>query len=225
MRPLLAEFLGTFCLVFAGCGAVVVNEVTGGAVGLVGIALTFGVIVMAVIYALGDVSGAHINPAATFSFFLAGKFPASRILPYVLVQCAGAIVAAFLLKFLHPESVDLGQTVPRDTVMQSFVMEIVLTAVLMFIVLRVATGSKEQGLMAGIAIGGVILTEVFCGGPISGASMNPARSLGPAIAAMNFGPLWIYLTAPLIGAAIGVACHRLLTAAPIVPESSSTEDD
>ncbi len=207
LRACLAEGIGTFILVFAGTGAIVVNDVTGGTITHVGIALTFGLVVMAMIYTLGDVSGCHINPAATISFWLARKFPGRLVFPYIASQAAGAILASLLLRFLftHPT---LGATLPSGSVLQSFVLEVLLTAVLMFVALSVATGAQEKGIMAGAAIGGVVALEAMFAGRICGASMNPARSLGPALVSGNIGALWIYLAAPLLGSLIAVGWCR-----------------
>jgi aquaporin Z len=218
-RKCFAEFIGTFILVFAGAGAIVINKVSGGTVTHPGVALTFGLVVMAMIYALGNVSGAHLNPAVTAGFCLAGRFPGRCVPPYVASQIAGAVLASLLLRFLFGATAHLGATLPAGSVMQSIVLEIVLTAVLMFVILCVATGSKEQGLMAGIAIGGVVGLEAMFAGPICGASMNPARSIGPALAAGHLHSLWIYVAAPLLGAVVAVACWR----AVLPPPMPSTE--
>ena len=206
-KKLVAEFLGTFCLVFAGTGAIVIDTVSGGAVSHVGVALTFGLIVLAMIYTIGDISGAHINPAVTIGFFVARRFEARNVLPYVMSQCAGALLASVALRFLFPQSATLGATVPADSAMQSFVLEMILTALLMFVILSVSTGAREKGITAGIAVGAVIGLEALFAGPISGASMNPARSLAPAVISGNTQMVWIYLVAPVLGALLAVpAC-------------------
>ncbi len=207
-RRLAAEFIGTFALVFAGTGAIVINDVSGGAVTHVGVALTFGLIVLAMIYTVGDVSGAHLNPAVTFGFFAARRLPAGQVLPYVASQCAGALAASLLLRLLFSAHATLGSTTPAGGPAQSFVLEIVLTAILMFVILAVSSGASEKGITAGIAVGSVIGLEALFVGPISGASMNPARSFAPALVSLNFVSLWIYLTAPVLGAALGVAACR-----------------
>ena len=207
-RKLLAEALGTFTLVFTGAGAIVINDVSGGAVTHVGVAATFGLIVMAMIYALGEISGAHLNPAVTIGFWVARRAPGSLVGPYILAQLVGALLASLLLRVLFTAHPTLGATLPVGPWHVSFILEVVLTAILMFTILCVATGSKEQGLMAGIAIGAVVGLEAMFAGPICGASMNPARSLGPAIASGRLAEVWIYIAAPILGALVGVVCWR-----------------
>jgi aquaporin Z len=203
-----AEVLGTFCLVFSGTGAIVINDVSGGTVSHVGVALTFGLVVMAMIYAIGDVSGAHLNPAVTLGFWLSRRFPGRAVIPYLISQVLGAFLASGLLRTMFLSHATLGATRPAGSAWQSFVLELVLTAMLMFVILAVSSGSKEKGLMAGISVGGVIGLEALFAGPICGASMNPVRSLAPAVVSGNLADLWIYMTAPLFGAAIGVVCCR-----------------
>ena len=210
MKKYIAESVGTFGLVFCGAGAVTIDEITGGAVTHVGIAITFGLIIMTMIYALGDISGAHFNPAVTLGFAISKSFPWKEVLPYFLSQCAGAFIASLILKLLFPAAVLLGTTLPAGSDLQSFVLEIILTFFLVFVILRVATGTKEQGMFAGLAIGGTILLDAMFGGPVSGASMNPARSLAPAIVSGNCEHLWIYLTAPFIGALIAAFIYVVL---------------
>ncbi len=207
-RQLAAEAFGTFALVFAGTGAIVVNAASGGAITHVGIALTFGLIVLAMIYALGDVSGCHLNPAVTLGFYAARRLEGRVVLPYILAQCAGAVVASVVLRALFPASGTLGATEPAGAPLQSFVMEFLLTLILMFVILGVSSGSKEKGLLAGVAVGAVITFEALFAGPVSGASMNPARSLAPALVGMRLENAWIYVVAPIAGALAGVALHR-----------------
>jgi aquaporin Z len=207
-KKFIAEFVGTFALVFAGTGAIVIDEVSGGAVTHVGIALTFGLIVLAMVYTLGDISGAHINPAVTISFFVARRFPGRNVLPYVISQCAGAIGASAVLRLLFPQNAMLGATIPAGSSLQSFVLEFILSALLMFVILGVSTGAREKGITAGIVVGSVIALEAMFAGPICGASMNPARSLGPALVSLHLQSLWIYLLAPTVGASIGVIACR-----------------
>jgi aquaporin NIP len=214
MRKYAAEVLGTFALVFAGTGAIVVNDTQGGVVSHVGVALTFGLVVLAMIYAVGDVSGAHLNPAVTLGFFLARRFEGRLVLPYVLSQCVGALLASGLLRLLFPWHATLGATVPAGPAVQSFVLEAVLTCLLMFVILSVSTGAKEKGLMAGVAIGSVIALEALFAGPVCGASMNPARSLAPALVALHLEYLWVYLLAPVVGAAAAVLACRCVRERP-----------
>jgi aquaporin NIP len=204
MRALVAELFGTFILVFAGTGAIVTNHASGGAVTHVGIALTFGLVVLALVYALGDISGAHLNPAVTLGFVLARRFEVRRIPGYVLSQLAGAVLASALLRVLFPGSPTLGATQPLGPELRSFLLEVVLTLFLMFVILAVSTGAKEKGLMAGVAVGAVIGLEALFAGPICGASMNPARSLAPALVSGQLESVWIYLSAPLLGAALAI---------------------
>ncbi len=199
MRRYVAELLGTYALVFAGTGAIIVNEQTG-ALGHFGVAATFGLIVLAMIYAFGDVSGAHLNPAVTLGFVVAKRFPAAQALPYIAAQLGGAVLASLTLRFLFPDSSTLGATVPAGSAMQSFVLEAILTFFLMLVILQVAHGSKEVGIMAGIAIGAVVGLEALFAGPVCGASMNPARSIAPAVVSGELRSLWLYIVAPLMGA-------------------------
>src|SRR5580704_2122372 len=208
LKPLLAEFIGTFALVFAGTGAIVINDASGGAITHVGIALTFGLVVLAMVYAVGDISGAHLNPAVTSGFWLSGRFPFSQAVLFVPVQCLGAFVASGTLRFLFPAHPTLGATLPSGTALQSFILEFILTFLLMFVILNVSTGAKEKGITAGIAVGAMIGLEAMFAGPICGASMNPARSLAPAIVSGHLEALWVYLTAPFAGAALAVFACR-----------------
>ncbi len=210
MKRYLAEFFGTFSLVFAGTGAIVIDQVSGGAVTHVGVGLTFGLVVLAMIYAVGDVSGAHLNPAVTLGFCAAGRLSAAEVAPYVASQSAGALLASVVLRLLFPANKTLGGTFPAGAASQSFVLELLLTLILMFVILSVSTGAKERGITAAIAIGGVIAMEALFAGPICGASMNPARSLGPALVSGRLGSLWIYLLAPVAGALLGVLACRCI---------------
>lgn len=213
-RRLCAEAFGTFCLVFAGTGAVVVNEVTGGGVTHVGVALTFGLVVMALVYVLGKPSGCHINPAVTLGLCAAGRFSRTLVVPYVFSQCAGAFLASGSLRVLFPESRALGATIPTGGDFQSFVLEFALTLILMFVILSMSRGGSEEKLLAGVAIGGVIGCEALFAGPISGASMNPARSLAPAVVAMQLDHVWIYVVAPIAGALASVPLWRGIHSSP-----------
>jgi len=210
MRRYLAEAVGTFALVFAGTGAVIIDNVTSGQVTHVGVAMTFGLVVMAMIYAVGDVSGAHLNPAVTLGFWLSRRLAGRCVLPYLLGQIAGAFVASAVLLILFGNRAALGATIPAGPAWQSLVLEAVMTALLMFVILSVSTGPREVGAMAGIAIGGVIGLEAMFAGPISGASMNPARSLAPAILSGHVAALWVYVVGPPIGAVVAVPVWKLI---------------
>lgn len=210
MRRLLAEALGTFCLVFAGTGAIVVDQSTGGSITHAGVALTFGLVVMAMIYTFGDVSGAHLNPAVSVAFALSGRFAPRDGPGYVVAQVLGALAASALLRVLFPGSSTLGATLPAGSAWQALVLEAVLTFILMLVILSVSSGPKERGIMAGIAVGGVVGLEAMFAGPVSGASMNPARSLAPAVVSGHVGSLWVYLLAPVVGAAAAVPCGLVM---------------
>ena len=210
MKSYLSELIGTFILVFAGTSAIVVNELTGGVVTHVGIALVFGLVVSAVIYAIGDVSGAHINPAVTIGFWAARRFPGKQVLPYITSQISGAIIASIMVYCLFSATGRLGETIPSGSMTQSFILEIILTFILMLTIINVSTGAKEKGIMAGVAIGGVVALAALFAGPISGASMNPARSIGPAVVNGNTMTLWLYLIAPVIGSCIAIISCRCI---------------
>jgi len=207
MKRGFAEFLGTFALVFAGTGAIVIDSASRGAISHCGVALTFGLVILAMIYTFGDVSGAHFNPAVTTAFAAARRFPWSDVPGYIVAQTAGAFAASGLLRILFPTDPTLGATLPAGSAWQSFVLEVVLTFFLMLVILSVSTGAKEKGITAGIAIGATIALEAMFAGPVCGASMNPARSLAPAIVSGHIESLWVYLFAPVIGALLAVpAC-------------------
>ena len=223
-RRLVAEAFGTFVLVFAGTSAIVVDHRTDGALGQVGVAMVFGLTVLALVYAIGDASGCHLNPAVTLGFAADGRFPPSEVAPYTASQCAGAILASLGIGLVFPGAVAMTVTAPSGGLAQSFVMEVFLTLYLMFVILRVSSGSKERGAMAGVAVGGVIAAEALCGGPVSGASMNPARSLGPALVSGSFDAFWIYLVAPCLGALLAVIVHRLIHVPADRPPRGHSED-
>ena len=210
VKKWIGEFVGTFALVFAGTGAIVINEISGGAVTHVGVAITFGLIVLAMIYTVGDVSGAHLNPAVSLGFYAARRFAGRELVPYIASQCAGAFAASGMLRLLFPQNELLGTTVPTGSVTQSFFLELILTTVLMLVILSVSIGAAEKGITAGIVVGAVIALEAMFAGPISGASMNPARSLAPAVVSGHLSSLWVYLLAPLIGGLVGVFGCRLI---------------
>ena len=210
MRKYLAELIGTFALIFCGTGAMIINQETGGVITHAGVAATWGLIVAAMIYTIGDISGAHLNPAVTIAFWVAKVFPTKEILPYILSQSVGAFLASFTLHYLFPANETLGSSLPAGTAMQSFILELILSFLLMFTIIHVAKGSKEQGMFAGIAIGSVVLLEAMFAGPICGASMNPIRSLSPAIVSGHFEHLWVYLSAPILGAILAVFAWKIL---------------
>ena len=207
-RKLGAEATGTFALVFAGCGAIMVDAISGGAVTNVGVGLTFGLVIMAMIYAVGHVSGAHFNPAVTLAFASVGRFPWRQVPFYLSAQVVAAILASLSLSLVLGPAGDLGATRPAGVPGQSLALEAVLTFFLMFVITAVATDSRAVGAMAGWAIGGTVALEAIFAGPISGASMNPARSLGPALAAGNLEHVWLYIVGPVVGAAVGAWAYR-----------------
>jgi aquaporin NIP len=211
LRRALAEGLAAFALVFAGCGAVVANTVYDGALGAVGVSATFGLVIMAMIYATGHLSGAHINPAVTIAFTLTRHFPPRDALAYIAAQLAGATVAAFVLLAAWPEQpAALGATVPSVGVGTALLYEVVLTALLMFVIVAVATDTRAVGAAAALAIGGTVGLDALFGGPITGASMNPARSFGPALASGTWIDFWIYLVGPIAGACLGALAYELV---------------
>jgi aquaporin NIP len=222
MNKYACEFIGTFTLVFAGTGAIIINDVSGGTVTHVGIALTFGFSVLAMIYAVGDISGAHINPAVTAGFLVAGRISYKRAVLYLFSQFLGGICASICLWFLLPHHETMGASLPTIAPAKALVFETILTFILMFVIARVASGAKEKGLMAGVAVGFTIALESMFAGPVTGASMNPARSLGPALVSGHFEHLWIYMIGPFIGAACAVyACKLMgLECCPSQPEST-----
>jgi len=219
VRALVAEAIGTFALVFAGAGAVMVDAKTH-ELGHVGVAIVFGLVIMAMIYAVGHISGAHFNAAVTFAFALTRHFPWVRALGYWSAQLAGALAAAALLRASLGDVAHVGATLPSGSQGQSFVWELVLSAFLMFVILAVATDTRAVGEAAAIAIGGTIGLDAMVGGPISGASMNPARSLGPALVSGDLHALWVYLTAPVIGTSLGAVLYQFVRGEPSRPARS-----
>ena len=207
-KKLVAEALGTFALVFAGTGAIIIDDVSNGAVTHVGVALTFGLVVLAMIYAFGDISGAHLNPAVTIGFWVARRLESSVIVPYIGSQAVGAFAASGVLRLLFPSHATLGATLPAGPAWQSFVLELILTFFLMLVILNVSTGAKEKGITAGIAVGAVIGLEAMFAGPICGASMNPIRSVAPAVVSVHLTHLWLYILAPVVGALVAVLACR-----------------
>ncbi len=211
MRALLAEAIGTFALVFAGCGAIVVDAKTG-ALGHLGVALSFGLVIMVMIYALGHVSGAHFNPAVTFAFALSRHFPRSRALGYWTAQVLGALAAAAVVRASLGNHAHDGATLPSGSQGQAFLWEVVLSFFLMLVIMAVATDTRAVGEAAAIAVGGTVGLDALFGGPITGASMNPARSIAPALVSGDLHALWLYLVAPPLGAASAALTYRYLRA-------------
>jgi aquaporin Z len=199
MKKYAAEMLGTFGLVFAGTGSIIIDQVTGGSITHVGVALTFGMTVMVMIYTFGDISGAHLNPAVTIGFWASRRLPGREIPGYIISQIVGALLASGVLRVLFPDNPLLGATMPAGSELQSFILEFILTFFLMLTILNVSTGAKEKGITAGIAVGSIIGLEAMFAGPICGASMNPARSLAPALVSGHLEHLWLYIAAPLLG--------------------------
>jgi aquaporin NIP len=209
LRRSLAEGLAAFALVFAGCGAVVTNARYHDQLGVVGIALTFGLIIMAMVYATGHLSGAHVNPAVTIAFTLTRHFPGRDALAYVAAQLSGAALGGLVLLAVWTDRpAHLGATLPTVGVGSALVYEVVLSAILMFVIMAVATDSRAVGAGAAIAIGGAVGLDALLGGPVTGASMNPARSFGPALAAGEWKDLWLYVVGPVLGAALGALAYQ-----------------
>jgi MIP family channel proteins len=211
MRALVAELIGTFALVFAGAGAIMVDDKTH-ALGHVGVAITFGLVIMVMIYAVGHISGAHFNPAVSFAFALTRHFSWTRVVGYWAAQVSGALIAAAILRGSLGDRAHVGATLPAGSQAQAFLWETVLTFLLMFVIMSVATDTRAVGEAAAIAIGGTVGLDAMFGGPITGASMNPARSLGPALVSGDLHALWLYIAAPLLGAAVGGLAYQYLRA-------------
>ena len=232
LRALVAEAIGTFALVFAGCGAIMVDAKTG-ALGHVGVAITFGLVIMFGIYAVGHISGAHFNPSVTFAFALSRHFPWSRAVGYWGAQLIGAIAAAAVLRGSLGNIANVGVTLPSGSQGQSFLWELVMTFFLMFVIMAVATDTRAVGEAAAIAIGGTVGLDAMFGGPISGASMNPARSVGPALVSGNLHALWLYIVAPICGASLAALAYQFvrgeqtrparIAEEPTIAEPASTE--
>ncbi|HVR14072.1 MAG TPA: MIP family channel protein [Gaiellaceae bacterium] len=212
-RRLASEFVGTFTLVFAGCGAIMVDAKTH-ALGHVGVAISFGLVIMAMIYAVGHISGAHFNPAVSFAFAISRHFPWPRVVGYWTAQLLGALTAAAILRGSLGNLAHTGATLPSGSQAQSFLWELVLTFFLMFVIMAVTTDTRAVGEAAAIAIGGTVGLDAMFGGPISGASMNPARSFGPALVSGDLHALWLYIAAPLAGATLGALVYEFIRADP-----------
>ena len=213
-RAVVAEAIGTFALVYAGAGAVMVDAKTH-ALGHVGVAITFGLVIMVMIYAVGHISGAHFNGAVTFAFALTRHFPWSRAAAYWAAQLTGALVAASLLRGSLGDIAHVGATLPSGSQGQSLLWEIVMSAFLMFVILAVATDTRAVGEAAAIAVGATIGLDAMFGGPISGASMNPMRSLGPALVAGDLHALWVYVVGPVAGTALGGLAYQYVRGEPV----------
>ena len=209
-RKVGAEMIGTFALVFAGCGAIMVDAQAGGAISHVGVGLTFGLVIMVMIYATGHISGAHFNPAVTLAFAAVGRFPWRQVPFYIAGQLAAATLASIMLANILGSVADMGATVPAGSATQALWLEVILAFFLMFVITSVATDARAVGYMAGWAIGGIVAVEAIFAGPISGASMNPARSLAPALVASQYDSLWVYLVGPIAGAALGAFAYQLI---------------
>jgi aquaporin NIP len=222
-RRVAAEALGTFALVFFGAGSIMVAA-EHGSFGQLGIALAFGLVITTMIYALGHISGAHLNPAVSFGFALSRHFPWRLVGAYWLAQCSGALAAALLLRASLGDIADVGATQPSGSNAQSFLWEVVLTFFLMLVIMAVATDTRAVGEAAAIAVGGTVGLCALVGGPVSGASLNPARSLGPALAAGELNALWIYIVAPLLGAAIGAIGYQLVRGEPTSPAPAANTE-
>jgi MIP family channel proteins len=207
MRAHVAEFIGTFALVFAGCGAIAVGKLPD-----TGVAIAFGLVIAVMIYALGHISGAHFNPAVSVGFAIGRHFPWTRVLTYAIAQVAGALAGALALRAILGPGVSLGVTKPAGTDLQSLAMEAVLTFFLMLVITAVATDSRAVGEAAAVAIGGCVALGALVGGPVSGASMNPARSLGPALVSGDLSHIWVYLAGPILGSVVAAALYRWLRA-------------
>ena len=220
-RRLVAEAIGTFALVFAGCGAIMVDAKTG-QLGHLGVALSFGLVIMFGIYAVGHISGAHFNPAVTFAFALGRRFPWPEAAVYWAAQLVGAFAAALLLRASLGNVADVGTTQPSGSQGQAFLWELILTFFLLFVIMAVATDTRAVGEAAAIAIGGTIALDAIFGGPITGASMNPARSIAPAVVSGNLHAIWLYVAAPLVGAAIGALAYGFVRGHPTRPADEPT---
>lgn len=205
MRAHVAEFIGTFALVFAGCGAIAVGRLP-----VAGVAIAFGLVIAVMIYALGHISGAHFNPAVSVGFAIGRHFPWIRVITYAIAQVAGAVAGALTLRAILGPVVPLGVTTPAGTDLQSLAMEAVLTFFLMLVITAVATDSRAVGEAAAVAIGGSVALGALVGGPVSGASMNPARSLGPALVSGDLSHIWVYLAGPLLGSIVAAVVYGWL---------------
>ncbi|HWR07649.1 MIP family channel protein [Sporomusa sp.] len=215
MKKYIAEFIGTFFLLFVGTGAIIINQLAQNALGHIGIALVFGFVIVVLIYACGHISGAHFNPAVTISFFAVGKFSPSQVVPYIVSQLSGALSASAVLRLLFGNLYDLGGTFPSLPVGQhligvSFAIEFIFTFFLMFVIISVATDSRAEGSFAGLAIGLTVFIGAAVAGPVSGGSFNPARSIAPAVMSGNLAHLWLYVVSPVLGAVSAAVIYKFL---------------
>lgn len=208
MRKAVAEAVGTFALVFAGCGSIMVSERFPGTLSVSVIPVVFGLVVAAMIYAVGHISGAHFNPAVTFAFAVTRHFPAKNVLVYWTAQVLGGLAAISLLYLLLPKGSDFGATIPKIPLLSAVIWEAILTFFLMFVIIAVATDTRAEGTMAGAAIGATVMLAAFVGGPVTGASMNPARSLAPAIAQGRLDVFWVYAAGPMLGAVLAALLYN-----------------
>jgi MIP family channel proteins len=224
LRPLLAEAVGTFALVFAGCGAIMVDQKTH-ELGHVGVAITFGLVIMFGIYAVGHISGAHFNPSVTFAFALSRHFPWSRAVGYWGAQLVGALTAATILRGSLGNRADVGATLPSGAQAQAFLWELIMTFFLMLVIMAVATDTRAVGEAAAIAIGGTVGLDAMFGGPITGASMNPARSIGPALVSGNLHALWLYILAPICGASLAALTYQFMRREETRPASTDLQEE
>lgn len=222
-----AEGIGTFGLVFAGCGAMMIDVLSHGQITHVGVALVFGLIITVMIYAFGHISGAHFNPAVTLAFVIARHFPVHRLWVYWGAQLIGAIVAALCLRWLLGDVASLGTTVPAGSggVWQAFALEVILSFFLMVVIMAMATDTRAVGQAAALAIGATVSLEALFAGPISGASMNPARSLGPALVSFTWTAQWVYLLAPCVGAVGGSLLYRWIREAGARPSPVRSQEE
>ncbi len=209
-----AELIGTLALVFFGCGAIIVHSEFPNNLDVSAIPIVFGLVIATMIYATGHISGAHFNPAVTIAFAATKKFPWKEVPIYIVAQVLGALLGALILSFLFPDAEHLGGTIPKVGIYIAFAWEFLLTFFLMFVIMAVATDARAVGTMAGIAIGGLVALDAFVGGPLTGASMNPARSIGPAVIEGNFNGLWIYLIAPVLGAIVAAMIYEKIKCLP-----------
>lgn len=212
LSEVLAECIGTFILIFTGTGAIMVNKITEGTITHLGICFVFGGVVTAIIYSIGHISGAHINPAVTLAFWTSKILPANKVLPYIIGQFSGGILASILLRVILGNVAEMGATLPKITNWsQSLIIEIILTFILMFIVLGSGLDKRAPAGFAGIAIGLTVTLEAIFMGPITGASMNPVRSLAPALITQLWQYQWLYIVGPIIGAQLAVWTYRQLS--------------